>query len=451
MSESVTYPSQLARVPVKALRLVVTRGPDSGLSFDAAREQVAVGTADGNDLVLADPTVSRYHLEIERRADRILARDLGSTNGTLIGPVALEQQSAFVAIGAVLDLGDSSLRLEDGGLMLLEYGLDEQLGRIRGRSPAMKKLMTAVGKLATQEVAVLVLGESGTGKELFARAIHECGRRCDKPFVTVDCGALSPTLFASELFGHERGAFTGAERQHRGAFEQASGGTLFLDEVGELPPPIQSALLGAIERRAIRRLGGNEEIPVDVRLVCATNRDLRGEVNAGRFRLDLYYRLAVVLLTVPPLRERSKDIPLLVEHFLREAGHAGSVTEVFSAAAMAELQAQAWPGNVRELRNAVEARLALGSDLSLHAAAPSGHRSDQAGPAAAAGADALEKSYREARARAIADFERAYLTRLLAAAGGNVRQAARLAKMDRTYLVDLLRRHDLRGDGQTTK
>jgi DNA-binding NtrC family response regulator len=280
-----------------------------------------------------------------------------------------------------------------------------------------------------------LLGESGTGKELVARAIHDSSGRASEPFVTVDCGAISPTLFASELFGHERGAFTSADRQHIGAFERAHGGTIFLDEIGELPPELQSALLGALERRRIRRVGGRTDIDVDVRLVSATHRDLRAHVNAGTFRLDLFYRVAVVTLSVPPLRERPDDVPMLVEHFLREAGYAGEVANVFDSDAMKRLAVHSWPGNVRELRNVVLGTLALGEPTSLG--------SDLGAPAADPVAAVLELGYRDAKRRIMDDFERRYVEHLLQKTGGNVRQASRDAQMDRSYLMELIKRHRL--------
>ncbi|MCZ7683815.1 MAG: sigma 54-interacting transcriptional regulator [Sandaracinaceae bacterium] len=230
-----------------------------------------------------------------------------------------------------------------------------------GRSEVMRRAMAWVKRAARSDASVLLVGESGTGKELVARAIHDDGKRAEQPFVTVDCGALAPTLVASELFGHEKGAFTGADRQRAGALEMANHGTLFLDEIGELPSELQPALLGALERRTFRRVGGQAEVPVDVRVIAATNRDLRSEVNSGGFRLDLYYRLAVLRLELPPLRARTGDVVLLIEHFLRERGSPGPVSELFSEAELAELSRHHWPGNVRELRNLVEATLALGA------------------------------------------------------------------------------------------
>jgi DNA-binding NtrC family response regulator len=215
----------------------------------------------------------------------------------------------------------------------------------------MRRLMAAIERAAKSDVSVLLLGETGTGKEVIAHAVHDASPRAKGPFETVDCGAMLPTLIASELFGHEKGAFTGADRQHAGAFERADGGTLFLDELGELPGSLQPALLGALERRSFRRIGGQKTISVDVRFICATHRDLRAEVNAGTFRQDLYYRIGVLLLRVPPLRERAGDIPLLIEQFLREEGFDGAPEEVFPRHVMDALTQHPWPGNVRELRN----------------------------------------------------------------------------------------------------
>src|SRR5262249_52464824 len=252
-----------------------------------------------------------------------------------------------------------------GDEVTLELHDETQLAGVRGRSQAMRRLMSAVKRAAQSDVSVLVVGESGTGKELGARALHDLGPRANQPFVAVDCRALAPSLVASELFGHEKGAFTGADHQHVGAFERASGGTLFLDEIGELPLALQANLLGALERRKLRRLGGRTDITIDVRVVSATNCDVRSDVNAGAFRLDLYYRLAVVTLRLPPLRERAEDIDLLVEHFLREAGHDGPVSDLISDQTLKSLAAHHWPGNVRELRNMIEATLAMGEPPAL--------------------------------------------------------------------------------------
>jgi len=442
-TDPATRPTGTSGLPVRSVRVEVIRGQDTGRSLTARGEDaVRIGTAEGNDLALTDPTVSRYHLELRRHGDRMLVIDLGSTNGVAIGHALLRDARAHVAPGAVLELGDTALRIADGQVELVEQGPDRigSGGELVGRTPSMRRLLGAIEQVAQSDVAVLVLGESGTGKELVARAIHGLSPRAAQPFVTVDCGATSPALFTSELFGHERGAFTGAERRHAGAFERAESGTVFLDEIGELPAPLQTALLGVLERRVIRRVGGTEDIPIDVRVVAATNRDLRRDVNRGAFRLDLYYRVAVVLLEIPPLRERAADLPLLVEHFLREAGASVDIGGLFDSATLRAMHVHSWPGNVRELRNAVEAALVTGAAPRLDGIAT--------GSALPAG-DAVLSSvlglpYRAARAAVLDEFERRYLADLLARNGGNVRQAAREARMDRTYLHELLRRHGLR-------
>jgi DNA-binding NtrC family response regulator len=318
----------------------------------------------------------------------------------------------------------------------------EVLAGVLGRSQSMRRLMATVKKAAATDVPALLVGESGTGKEVIARAIHELSGRREGPYVIVDCGALSPELVASELFGHEKGAFTGADRQHVGAFERAHGGTLFLDEIGELPTELQPVLLGALERRRFHRVGGRKDVSVDVRILAATNRDLRSEVNANTFRLDLFYRIAVLTLAVPPLRERAEDIPLLVQHFAREMGVEAPIDELVSPEALRNLAAHRWPGNVRELRNWVEATLALGEPLEI--ASGQSMRPSSSDPYAIAVARLLELPYKDARAELLTDFEARYLPRLLERTEGNVSEAARVAHMDRSYLFTLLRKHRLR-------
>ncbi len=426
-----------AGLPLKGLRVEVVEGPDAGRHCGSQSEVLSVGTATDNQLCLTDPSVSRYHLELFRSGDRVGVKDVGSTNGTFAGPVAISVGA--VTPGTLLKIGRSTLKVSDGQRLELELYPANALGPLKGRTELMRRLMTRVQKVAQSEVAVLLNGESGTGKELIARALHEHSPRAKEPFVTVDCGALAPGLVASELFGHEKGAFTGADRRHAGAFERAHQGTLFLDEIGELPPALQSTLLGVLERRRFRRVGGTDEVQVDVRVVSATHRDLRAEVNKGTFRLDLFYRLAVVRLEVPPLRERADDIPLLVEHFLREAGFDGQLDELVSARAMEALQKHYWPGNVRELRNLVEATLAMGETPPLEA-----HPAQSGAGEAVAVVDEAPTTYKDARAAALNTFERAYLTRLIEKSKGNVSEASRLARMDRSHLIELLKRHALK-------
>jgi DNA-binding NtrC family response regulator len=288
-----------------------------------------------------------------------------------------------------------------------------------------------VHKLARVDSSVLIQGETGTGKEVVARAIHEASPRRDKELVIVDCGSLPASLIASILFGHEKGAFTGADQRRPGAFERADGGTVLLDEIGELPLDVQPALLGVLERRAFTRVGGAQSVSVDVRVLAATHRDLRAEVNAGRFRADLYYRLAVAKVFLPPLRERPEDIEPLVAHFVQRLTGVAELGPL--ASAMDALRAHPWSGNIRELRNVVEAALVMG-ELDLGGGAPA---------RVAAPAGELP-SYRDARAAALARFEAEYLKTLIERAGGNASEAARLAHMDRPYLLTLLRKHGLR-------
>lgn len=422
-------------IPIKTLSVQVLSGPDQGVCLETDDEVLTVGTAEGNALHLTDKTVSRYHLELTRGGAGISAQDLDSSNGTWLGGVRIER--GVVPPGTELEIGRTRLRISDGKDASVQLCTAGELDDIKGESESMRRLMARIATAAQSSVAVLVIGESGTGKELVARALHEHGERAAAPFVTFDCSATVPSLLASELFGHERGAFTGAERQHIGAFERADKGTLFLDEIGELPPELQPQLLGALERRRFRRVGGRTEIPVDVRVVSATNRDLRAEVNASTFRLDLYYRLAVVVLRVPPLRERPGDVPLLIAHFLRECGHPGNVETFLTDEELSRLQSYRWPGNVRELRNLVEATLAMGERPEL--------REQEPPPSFAHGKpDLYGLTYREARRAVLDAFEQRFLKRLLDKTGGNVARAARAADMDRTYLIKLLQRHDLR-------
>ncbi|MBX3248862.1 MAG: sigma 54-dependent Fis family transcriptional regulator [Myxococcales bacterium] len=427
------------QIPVRQVRVRVLEGPDAGEQVTVDGETLSVGTAEGNDLALSDPTVSRYHLELVRSERGVKVTDLGSTNGTIVGQVAVER--GLVQLGASLRIGRTKIIVEDAGLGSVDVFGGEELEGLRGRSPAMRRLMAQAAKVARTDASVLIVGESGVGKEVVARAIQRLSSRATSPYEIVDCGSLAPNLVASELFGHERGAFTGADRRHVGAFERAHGGTLFLDEVGELPAELQPTLLGALERRRFRRVGGREELAVDVRVLSATNRDLRAEVNSNAFRLDLYYRLAVVVLVVPPLRERPEDVPMLLEHFARELGHDGPIEPLFPAETIRELQRWRWPGNVRELRNYVEATLAMGEAPSVV-----GRGEDGAAPSGTEGSfePFLGQPYKDARGAVLDAFERRYLPELLSRCEGNVSEAARVARMDRSYLFALLRKHGLR-------
>jgi DNA-binding NtrC family response regulator len=319
----------------------------------------------------------------------------------------------------------------------------ERFGEIVGRSPPMRALFDMIERVAEAPSSVLVLGESGTGKELVARAIHNRSPRATRPFVAVNCGAIPADLVESELFGHVRGAFTGAQRDRAGLFETANGGTLLLDEVGDLPPAVQVKLLRALQERETRRVGTDVVTPVDVRVVAATNVDLESRVKAGSFRSDLFYRLNVIALRLPSLRDRLEDVPLLVEHFVTKcANRLQKPRPQVDADAMRALVEYDWPGNVRELEHVIERALVLcrggfieRQDISI--AGPSPLRAEE-GPAS------LNGTYTEARKELLHDFDRRYATGLLDATGGNVSQAARLAGLDRTNFRRLMKRVGIR-------
>ncbi|MCA1663606.1 MAG: sigma 54-interacting transcriptional regulator, partial [Myxococcales bacterium] len=332
-------------------RLEVVRGPDRGASLRLDKEEVVVGTAASCDLVLGDATVSRSHLVLRVTPDGYVVEDLGSTNGTRIGgrPFGV----AWIEPGDRLELGATALRVEaDGRPVELELSGRDSFGRLLGQSVAARRLFAVLHRVSASDATVLISGETGTGKDLAAEAIHEASARAAGPFVVVDCSALVGALMESELFGHEKGAFTGADSARAGAFVEASGGTLFLDEVGELPRDLQAKLLGVLERREVRPVGGSGARAVDVRILAATHRDLKIDVNQRRFREDLFYRLNVVNVRMPPLRDRADDVLLLAEHFWRT--FRGDATTPLPAELAAALVGDDWPGNVRQLRNRIE-------------------------------------------------------------------------------------------------
>lgn len=321
---------------------------------------------------------------------------------------------------------------------------EDALAELVGTSPRMIELKHRVTRLARSPVETILLrGESGTGKELVARAIHALSTRGQRRMLAVNCAALSETLLFTELFGHEKGAFTDAREQKQGVFEAANGGTLFLDEISEMGHQAQAALLRVLEQRTVRRVGGTEDIPVDLRVIAATNRDLSGEVEKERFRLDLYHRLHVVDLTVPPLRERGEDVVQLTHHFAEQmALRFREPARLLDPEIAHRLRGYPWPGNVRELRNAVERAYALGvgpslgwEDLGIGATAPSGDLST--------GSTAADVSFQDAKQQMVDHFERRYLEELMARSEGNITRAAEEARMIRQVLQRLLKRHGI--------
>ncbi|MEQ9318936.1 MAG: sigma 54-interacting transcriptional regulator, partial [Polyangiaceae bacterium] len=346
--------SELELVP--GLELTVVDGPDRGATH-VVRGTTRIGTADGADLQLDDRTVSRIHATVGPDGREMRVRDMDSTNGTFIDGVRL--RDGYLRAGSLLRLGSTTLRSEAAGESLeVPLSTKKQLHGLVGGSVAMRQIYAVIERVAPTDTTVLIQGETGTGKELVARAIHHSSTRSDARFLAIDCGAIPDNLVESELFGHVRGAFSGAIADRAGAFEEADGGTLFFDEVGELPAPMQRKLLSALETRVVRRVGSHDERPVNVRVVAATNRPLAQAANEGVFREDLYFRLAVVTIELPPLRARREDIPRLTQHFLdRLTGGTEKVTPEL----IASLMGRSWSGNVRELRNVLERRVSLSS------------------------------------------------------------------------------------------
>jgi DNA-binding NtrC family response regulator len=391
---------------------------------------------------LPDPTVSRHHVEVERADQSLIVRDLGSTNGIRIA--GLRVQEAHVEPGTLLSVGETEVlvRVAPKGAVVPPSHKDEFFFA-RGRSLAMRRIFGLLERAARGNATLLLLGETGTGKDVLARSVHAASPRAGGPFEVVDCGAISPTLIESELFGHEKGAFTGATSTYVGAFERATGGTLFLDELGELPSTLQVKLLRALEAREIRRVGGSRSLPIDVRVIAATTRDVEAEVAAGSFRQDLYFRLAVVTVHVPPLRSRLDDLPLLAELLLHGVGNPTPVT--LAPTAIAQLRSYDWPGNVRELRNVLERAVLLAhasGESVLHDVPLWNTRPTSMTVRPFEFEEGI--AYRDARLRVEHEFEAAFVTWLLDRHKGNISAAARAARMDRKYLGDLVRKHGLR-------
>jgi len=391
-----------------------------------------LGSGEPNDIVITDKTVSRAHVELARVSGGVLVRDLGSRNGTFY--LGQRIKEIVLAVGARIQLGTATVALDPDTESLLDglaFDRTEHRG-IVGSSLRMRKLFALLERLEASLATVLIEGPSGVGKERVARAIHEGSKRATGKLVVVNCGAFAKDLVASELFGHRRGAFTGAIETRKGAFETADGGTLFLDEVGELPLEVQPALLRALELGEIRPVGEEETKRVDVRVIAATNRDLEAEVAANHFREDLFFRLAVVRVQVPPLRGRPEDIALLAEHF------AQALSISLPAPILEELKRRPWRGNARELRNALQAYASVGelppAVGGQGAAAPIGSFEDIADPT---------QPYAEQKDAIVDDFTRAYLKALMAYANGNQAAAARIAQLDRTYLGRMLAKYGL--------
>jgi transcriptional regulator with GAF, ATPase, and Fis domain len=430
-------------------KLVVLTGERKGqeIALGVPGSNHTLGSGESCDLLIPGIAPLQAELEVDREGSGVRVRDRSNGNTRLNGLVVHE---AVLEPGGTLDVGGVELRLQDAkNTITILPSEKEEFGKARGRSLQMREVFGVLEAISVTSATVLLLGETGTGKDVLANAIHTASPRRDRSMLTLDCGAIAPSLIEAELFGYERGAFTGADDRHVGAFEEANGSTLFLDEIGELPLDVQPKLLRAIDEREIRRVGGGHPIGVDVRILAATKRDLEEEVRRGRFREDLYFRIAVVPVVLPPLRERREDIPLLVETFRRlfkeRTGFEGRIDPNETPS----LLAHDWPGNVRELKNTVEralwlaqtgdgvARFALVDAESMLRAAES--ERTEAKP------DAFDPaiSFSENKESWEREFELRFLGWLLARAGGSISKAARLASMDRKHLRALLRKHNL--------
>jgi DNA-binding NtrC family response regulator len=422
-------------IALARVELHVLEGPNRGAHVALSNGALRVGSSPNCDLQLSDETVSRLHFELRATDGRFVLTDLGSTNGTFVDGVRV--MVAQIASGAIVRCGRTALRVDVGDDVVRVPISDRvRFGDVIGGSTEMRRIYAILERVAPTDATVLVQGETGTGKELVARAIHEASPRASGPFVAVDCGAIADNLVESELFGHVRGAFTGAVSSRVGLFEQAAGGTILLDEVGELPIGLQPKLLRALENREVRPVGANATRRLDVRIVAATNRPLAQAVNDGSFREDLYYRLAVVQITLPPLRARRDDVMQLARHF--HAAFAGPDAP-FPDSLEPTLMARGWPGNVRELRNFIERSVSLGWVASADAAP------ETPAPPGMEALVPLDLPLKEARALWVARFETLYLQALLRRTGGNVTRTAELAGVNRRWLQRLLSHLGLRG------
>ena len=425
------------RIASQEYHLVLVNTDAAGKSFDLGTS-LRIGKAPDNEVVLDHPTVSRNHLVVRRQGDQFLVQDLGSTNGTFIDGAQVRE--AFLRAGALLEVGDVQLRFQPQVKALdLSPAAEDRLGDLVGKSTAMRQIFALMQRIAPTDSTLLLVGETGCGKGAAAKTIHKLSPRAQGPFIVFDCASVSDSLIESELFGHEKGAFTGAVTQRTGCLERADGGTLFLDEIDDLSLDLQPKLLRALEDREFRRLGASTSpIKFDTRVIAASKKDLWSETQAGRFREDLYFRLSVFTVGLPSLRDRKEDIPLLVN-----ACAGNLLWEKLPEARREQFSNHTWPGNVRELRNAVE-RLKHMADIPELAS--ESFLREYNGPAAPQGEN-LPVNYagpfKECKDELVRAYEKEYLTRLLSKSKGNIAKAARDAGLDRKHLYSLLHKYEL--------
>jgi two-component system, NtrC family, nitrogen regulation response regulator GlnG len=412
---------------------LVIKGPDRGESVRLTESRpLYFGSSPSCELPLSDKTVSRKHLMAELVGDEVVMRDNNSTNGTFIQGSRFKEIT--IGFGAEVKLGRTVIKyLPDEEVVEPEPLERNSFGHLIGGDTKMRQLFKLLNDVADTDATVLIEGETGTGKELIAEEIHNHSQRRDGPFRVFDCGSVPRELIESALFGHVKGSFTGAITDRKGAFAEAHGGTIFLDEIGEMALDLQPSLLRVLDKRAVRKVGSNTYEKIDVRVVAATNRDLRAEVAKKNFREDLYYRLAVIRVSVPPLRERGSDIPLLVQHFVN--AFASGRPLYVPPEDMARIQRHSWPGNVRELRNVIERACILShgdavniDDALIEEAAPAlGIRTDL--------------PFKEAKGQLVEMFEREYIEDLMRRHKMNLSAAAREAQIDRKHLRELIRKY----------
>jgi transcriptional regulator with PAS, ATPase and Fis domain len=360
---SVTRDSRPSTIAIKTrepaayttARLIVIPPVGAEKSVVLGVPHVRIGAGSSNDVIIEDPHASRFHAELRKTDEGWLLRDLGSLNGTRVGDVVVKE--GLLHSGATITIGETKIRFlaDDGRAEEIAVSPHHSFGDVVGRSLRMREVFGVLERIAATDLTVLIGGETGSGKDVIARAIHKASPRAKGPFVVFDCAAVAPNLIESELFGHVKGAFTGADANREGAFERAHNGTLFLDEIGELSLDLQPKLLRALEQRRIKAVGGQKEVPVDVRIIAATHRNLEQKVKEQAFRQDLFFRLSVVTVQVPPLRHRVEDLPVLVEAILVGSDKPMGI----APETMKILESYDWPGNVRELKNVIESASAI--------------------------------------------------------------------------------------------
>ncbi len=432
-------------IRVQKTKLLVISGPLQGSEFVVNKDVFTIGSGAHSDLELKDSTISKRHCEIRIDEEGYCIRDLDSTNGTVVQGVRVA--TAYLNPGTEFQLGKTRLIFCPlQGAREIPLSRNEAFGCMLGRSVAIRRIFHLAETYAPTDATVMITGETGTGKEILAEEIHRNSPRRDRPFIVIDCASLARDLIESELFGHSRGAFTGASADRQGAFEHADGGTVFLDEIGDLSPELQPKLLRVLEKREIRRVGTNKIRKINVRIICATNRKLDNEVNEGRFREDLYYRLSVVHLELPPLRRRKDDIPLLAHRFLLDLHGEEALNEIANFdEAMEVLKRHDWPGNVRELRNLIEvAFYGEHRPVDLTAFLSFGHLGGKRRMAEQEMIFTADRPFKDAKNDLIGSFERSYIQDLLSRNGGNISKSAREAGIERAYLQRLIRKYALK-------